>query len=281
VTPNPDGRLEMVAIGNSNQVSHAWQVSPGGSWTAWNPLSGQGLGVPRIVRNSTGQLEVFLVGTDSQIWHIKQTAALNWGGIWSPLGAKVATGLFVPPIMHVISNADGRLELFYQGTDAGLWHLWQMSPNGAWSQPARIGGTISLLALARGHDGIITAFVRAAGDGGLYYIRQTAAPDWGGRFTWITGGVSGSSLTAGINEGANMTGRIEVFYVGTGGDVRHVWQTNVATPNVWGSGSLGGNGIQKVHAANNADGRFELFVIASDSRPWHIWQTAPGNGWNY
>ncbi len=277
VLANPDGRLEVVGIGTGNQVSHIWQTSPSGPWSAWNGLGGQGIGVPRLIRNSTGQLEAFIVGTDSQIWHIKQTSALDWGHAWVGLGAKVDTGLFVPPIMDVIANPDGRLEIFYQGTDSALWHLWQTTPNGAWTQPSRIGGSISLLSLARAGNGAIYAFVRGS-DSNLYFIEQNSKLDWGGTFTRLAGGVAGSTLSAGTNK----DGRLEVFYVGTGTDVQHVWQPNAATPASWSAAaSLGGGGVQKVHVANNLDGRFELLVIGGDSYAWHIWQTAASNGWNY
>ena len=92
------------------------------------------------------------MGTDAAVWHIKQTGALDWGQAWESLGGVVLTGLFVPPILDVIPNGDGRLEVFVQGTDAALWHIWQNSPNGTngWSGWARIGGGISLISPAAG-----------------------------------------------------------------------------------------------------------------------------------
>jgi len=31
-----------------------------------------------------------------------------------------------------VSNPDGRIEVFYMGTDGVLYHNWQLVPNGKW-----------------------------------------------------------------------------------------------------------------------------------------------------
>jgi hypothetical protein len=279
VAVNGDGRLEVFALGVDNAIWHNWETSAGGSWSGWNSTGGVGVGVPRAVRNANGQLEVFVVGSDSAVWHIKQAGSLDWGKAWTSLGGKVLTGLFVPPILDVIPNGDGRLEVFAQGTDAGLYHIWQNAPNGStgWSAWARIGGVISLLSLARGGDGRLAAFVRG-GDSALYMIEQAGSLDWGGAFTRMGGSMAGTSFSA----GTNADGRLEVFWQGSDGSAQHIWQPNPhAPPTGWsGIASLGG-GIQKIKVANNGDGRFELAVIGMDSYAYHIWQTAPSNGWNY
>ena len=33
----------------------------------------------------------------------------------------------------VSRNQDGRLEVFVRGEDNHLWHIWQLQPNGDWS----------------------------------------------------------------------------------------------------------------------------------------------------
>ena len=231
----------------------------------------------RIARNANGSLQVLVVGNDAQIWTISQSNSADWNHAWTAVGGKVSTGFLVPPIMDVIANADGRLEVFYQGTDSALWHVWQTTPNGPWSAHARIGGTISLLSLARTGSGSIVAFTRGS-DSNLYAIEQAGSADWGGRFTLIANTVNGGSMSA----GTNADGRVEVFFVGHDSDVQHVWQQNATSPNVWsGASSLGGSSIQKVQVAKNSDGRFELITIGGDSFAYHIWQTSPSNGWNY
>jgi len=276
---NGDGRLEVFALGGGNAVYHNWETSPGGGWSGWNSMGGVAVGVPKVARNANGQLEVFVVGSDSAVWHIKQAGSADWGKAWVSLGGKVLTGLFVPPILDVIANADGRLEVFAQGTDAGLYHIWQQSPNGSsgWSSWAQIGGQISLLSLARAANGQLSAFVRG-GDGALYMIQQNNTLNWGGAWTRLGGSMAGTSFSAGVNA----DGRIEVFWQGSDNSAQHIWQNSPnAPPSGWsGIQSLGG-GIQKITVANNADGRFELAVVGMDSWVYHLWQTAPSNGWNY
>lgn len=279
VAANGDGRLEIVALGTDSSVFHIWETSPGGGWSQWASLGGKALGVPRIVRNANGQLEVFVIGTDAAVYHIRQTNALDWGKAWQSLGGKVLTGLFVPPIMDVIANADGRLELFVQGTDAALYHNWQNAPNGGtgWFGWQRIGGSISLLSLARDGAGRLAAFVRG-GDSALYMVQQTGALDWNGAYHRFGGVLAGTTLSAGTNQ----DGRMEVFCQGTDNAVYHIWQNapNAPPANWSGFQSLGG-AVQKLSVARNADGRFELIAIGMDSFAYHLWQTAPSNGWDY
>ncbi len=278
VATNSDGGLEIVALGTDNSVWHIWETSPGGGWSSWASLGGKALGVPRIVRNANGQLEVFVVGTDAAVYHIKQTNQLDCGNAWQSLGGKVLTGFFVPPIMDVIPNADGRLEVFVQGTDTALYHNWQNAPNGGtgWFGWQRIGGSISLLSLAKDGSGRLAAFVRG-GNSALYMIQQTAALDWGGAYHGFGGALAGSTLSAGTNQ----DGRMEVFCQGTDNGTYHVWQNAPnAGPNNWSAFQSLGGAIQKVAVARTADGRFELVAIGLDSWAYHLWQTAPSNGWD-
>ena len=46
-------------------------------------------------------------------------------------------GLMSDPAAAV--NIDGRLEVFARGADAGLWHKWQTSAGGSWSNRAPLG----------------------------------------------------------------------------------------------------------------------------------------------
>jgi hypothetical protein len=39
-------------------------------------------------------------------------------------------------------NLDGRIEVFLLGTDAKLYHRWQNTPDGAWSNWAGMGGML-------------------------------------------------------------------------------------------------------------------------------------------
>ena len=74
-------------------------------------------------------MEVFVAGTDDALFHIWQTAPdSGWSG-WDSLGGEPAQ----PPAIG--QNADGRLELFAIGRAMPneVWHRWQLTPGGAWS----------------------------------------------------------------------------------------------------------------------------------------------------
>lgn len=40
-------------------------------------------------------------------------------------------------------NADGRLELFYAGTNDVLYHVWQVAPSTTWSVQGALGGIVA------------------------------------------------------------------------------------------------------------------------------------------
>jgi hypothetical protein len=176
-------------------------------------------------------------------------------------------------LCSVQQNADGRLEAFAVGTDNGLWHIWETTPNGGWSGWASLGGVItSEPTVGRNADGRLEVFARGT-DNALWHIWQTAPRNgpWSG---WASlGGVITSEPKL-IND---PDGRLEVFARGTDNALWHIWQT--APSNGWSAwGSLGGVITSNVSIQRNADGRLEAFVRGTDSALWHIWQTTPGGG---
>ena len=183
---------------------------------------------------------------------------------WGSLG-----GVISMPV--VARNADGRLEVFVQGSDGALWHIWQTAPNNGWSGWASLGGWITQPVVGQNADGRLEVFARGS-DGALWHIWQTAPNNgWSG---WASLGGVISMPTV----GRNADGRLEVFAQGTDGALWHIWQT--APNNGWsGWASLGG-WITNPTVARNADGRLEVFVQGSDNALWHMWQTAPNNGWS-
>jgi FAD/FMN-containing dehydrogenase len=77
----------------------------------------------------------------------------------------------------------------------------------------------------------------------------------------------------------NRDGRIEVFAIGTGKELFHIWQTSPGGP-AWSDWADLGGGITKLASAVNADGRLEVFGIGIDTSLYHIWQTSPGGAWS-
>jgi acylphosphatase len=203
----------------------------------------------------------------------RELTADDIAGIQAVYGAKFRWasrgGAISMPVVG--RNADGRLEVFVQGTDGALWHIWQTAPNNGWSGWHSLGGWITQPVVANNADGRLEVFVRGS-DGALWHIWQTAPNgNWSG---WHSLGGVMSMPTVGRNK----DGRLEVFAQGTDGALWHIWQT-APNGNWSGWASLGG-WITNPTVANNADGRLEVFVQGSDNALWHIWQTAPSNGWS-
>jgi hypothetical protein len=267
---NADGRLEQFAIGNDQQVWHAWQTPTG--WSGWAPLGGRVSGRLAVGRNADGRLEVFAVGVSSGLWHIWQvspnagwSAPSDLGGRWSStIGAAVT------------SAPDGHQEVFVVGDRGGVYRIAQVAPNGGWGLVSALGGSHpSNSSIVAGHnaDGRIEVFSIADGHD-VVHAWQTAT-GWSG--TWSIGG----SMASGLSLVRNADGRLELFGVGTGGGVVHAWQ--VAANSAWsGFAPIGGPTADGSGSAvaMNADHRLEAFTTGSDGRVWHSWQAAPNSGWS-
>jgi len=305
VGKNDDGRLEAfvwtLGVDASKDLWHIWQTTPGGTWGNWYALSHPPTGLmlesnPIVVENDDGRLEVFATGADNAIWHIWQLATNGSWSNWNALGKPTNEGIRPPFSVHV--NDDGRLEAFAIGSDEALWHIWQLAPNGSWSnwnslnKPSGTGNITTPLA-SQNQDGRLEAFAIGS-DGALWHIWQTTpGGTWGNWFS--SGGPARSNPNrtyAFVRKNAD--GRLEVFLMietadepfGTNVNTTlwHIWQ--VAPNGSWsGWASLGSPTPTSVVSAptvrKNQDGHLEAFVISSDGALWHIWQTTPGGAWGH
>jgi len=249
VVQNDDGRLEVFATGPDNALWHIWQVAPNGSWSTWNSL-GKPAGTSYIMnpiasQNQDGRLEAFVFGSDNALWHIWQTTAGGSWGTWFSSGGLASSN---PAIYRpfVRKNDDGRLEIFVTietvdepfGTNptAALWHIWQVAPNGTWSNWASLGtpttGGLSGPSVRKNDDGRLEVFTIAS-DGALWHIWQTTTGGvWG---TWSSLGTPSGSVNAFGDPfvAENDDGRLEAFAVGSDGALWHTWQ--VSAGGHWGS----------------------------------------------
>src|ERR687898_2922632 len=160
---NQDGRLELVATtgedeGESGDVFHAWQETPGGDWSGWRVL-GQPSEVafpgPAVAAHADGRLHVAVAGWDRQVREIEQTAPDNG---WSEWGVVRPADLeFGRPALA--RNYDGRLEVFAVADQGGwaVWHAWQATPGGQWSGWRSFGppgsGASGMLTVGANDDG--------------------------------------------------------------------------------------------------------------------------------
>jgi acylphosphatase len=260
-TVNPDGRIEVFAIGTGGKLFHIWQTIPGGpTWSAWADLGG---GITKLATtvNSDGRIEVFAIGIGKELFHIWQATPGGpaWSA-WADLGGgitKLATSV----------NVDGRIEVFAIGLDQCLYHIWQMSPGGTWSPWAGLGGGITELATVLNRDGRIEVFAIGLGHE-LFHIWQTTAggPAWS---TWADLGGSNAKLATAVNK----DGRVEVFAIGLDKSLYHIWQTSPGGP--WSPWAGLGGGITELATALNRDGRIEVSAIGIGKELFHTWQMTP------
>jgi hypothetical protein len=287
VGQNSDGRLEVfvaVAGAQGPTLSHVWQNSPNGDWSAWASLGAppaQFLGATAVGRNADGRLEVFArVGlmSSGELWHIWQAPAGGWS-TWSNLGGGVGAH-----VLAVSPNQDGRLEVFAVTSVGTLETIWQTTPNGGWSGWADLGtpGGVSLtasLAIELNSNGTLEVFAVAT-DGALWHLWQTTPNgSWSG---WNGLGTPPGLTLGALAIGINQDGRLEVFAIAQNA-LWHRWQL---TPGgAWsGWSTLGAPaGVASLTAptvARNADGRLEVFAFGINDAVWHLWQTSPGGAWS-
>lgn len=258
---------------------------------------------PSVGKNDDGSLEAFVwtVGVDAakDLWHIGQTTTGGTWGDWSSLGHP-PTGLMLEGSPIVVQNDDGRLEVFATGSDNALWHIWQLEPNGSWSNWNSLGkptneGIRPLFSVHVNDDGRLEAFVlnNISSGNTLWHIWQVA-PN-GSWSTWASlGNPPGADIISPPLASQNKDGRLEAFAIDTNGALWHIWQT---TPGgTWGNWfSSGGPARSNPNRTSafirkNDDGRLEVFVmIESADEPfgtnvnttlWHIWQVAPNGTWS-
>jgi len=176
------------------------------------------------------------------------------------------------------SNADGRLEVFAQGTSGSLQTAYQTTVNGSWSGWFSLGGGVTgTPAVARNSDGRLQVFVRGSGDQALWTVAQTSANGgWGG---WTS---LGGSLTSNPVVARNTDGRLEVFVRGSDGRLyRQVQTTAGGGFGGWISfGSLVGGGLDDPQILPAADGRLQIVARGTTNRAlYHAKQTVASGGW--
>lgn len=249
-----------------------------------------------VAKHADGRLEAFVMdtGTSGGLWHSAQTSPGSVWNNWASLGAPAYTSNVntTPCEPAVAVNDDDRLEVFIIGSDGTLWHTWELTPGGAWSQWSSLGtspdmaGFISSLAVRVNADGRLEVFTISQYLGGpLWHIWQLAP---GGSWSnWESLGTplnNGNILYTAVGENAD--GRVEVFIIGSDTSLWHIWQLGEGSG--WGKWtSLGtppdvNNLATNCSVRKNDDGRMEVFVTSygPTNALWHIWQLTPGGGWS-
>jgi hypothetical protein len=74
-----------------------------------------------VFRDRSGRINIAAMGANGQLRIIVQSSA---NGTWLPAVFVGGSGV-TKPTLNV--NADGHVEAYFTGTDAGIYHSWQMA----------------------------------------------------------------------------------------------------------------------------------------------------------
>jgi hypothetical protein len=194
---------------------------------------------------------------------------------------------------RVAANADGRLEVFAEGegsTGPELWHVWQNpAPLSGWSGWDNLGSPpgqfMGYSTVGQNADGRLEVFTRVGlmSTGVVWHIWQNPTPATGWSSWGVLGSPPGGVAPRFLVVGQNADGRLELFVLGTTGDLWHIWQQPAPTGGWSGWGSLGappGASLISLALGRNADGRLEAVAVGTDGALWHIWQVSPNSGWS-
>ena len=248
------------------------QDRPGGD--GWRDLGGSLIGDVSAGVFADGRVAVFGLGRNGGVWQRVQTspgADESWTQ-WAMLGN--LTGLVGRPT--VTRSIDGRLEIFVRSGDGSLWHSWQTTPNGSWSDWTRRGdGCTTEVAAGLNADGRMELFVCGVG-GQVYHAYQRVVNGlWSGLEPLQLGKLFGNPAIS-----ANSDGRLEVAGRGLNGAI---WRVNQTAPNGgwtdW--SSLGGVLRSDPTIQRHTNGTLEIYASGLNNTAWHIWQQ-PGTptGWS-
>lgn len=177
----------------------------------------------------------------------------------------------------IVMASSGALEMFGVGTNTDVWDDYQTGPSSSWSGWTSFGqaNAVPGCAAAKDLNGSLEVFVVNGSSKNVMRKYQTIA---GGSWSnWVSLGGTGFTNLQAIND---LDGRIELFAIGTNGDVWHTWE---GTPN----GSWVGSWFDRVGqqikpgyvVARNLSGTLELFGVGNNGHVWHNWQTNAGSSW--
>jgi hypothetical protein len=231
-----------------------------------------------------GLLEVFyLPRLGPNLYHNFQEWTPNglvWHG-WRSRGWEQFHGQ-----LFMISNADGRLEVFARtppGTNIPLilGHAWQTVPNDSrsWSEWESMG-QLQVITAGQNADGRLELFGYSLSDNKIRHNWQQPPGPWAG---WHT--LSNLEFS-GLGCGRNGDGRLEIFatrQVSTGSyRMYHSWQLQPNGTTGWSRWeTLGGDWEEffSPSIATNADGRLQVFIVGKNDRLYSKWQL-PTGGWS-
>ncbi|MFF7655381.1 hypothetical protein ACFZCY_37065 [Streptomyces sp. NPDC007983] len=207
-------------------------------------------------------------GNDLQV--ITQTSINSGYGAPQTL----ATGIGDDPAATL--GADGRIYVFFPGTDNALWYLRNQDLQyETYNTAASLGGAI-FATPSPILDGGGRIVVAVKGSGETLYTNQQAAEN---STTWEGFSLNAPNVTSRPSVCLDAAGRVQVFYRSSDGSVRRVGQTD-DYDSFNAPVSLGAQIVWRPTCGLGQDGRINVFIKATDNALWVAVQTTE-NGTTY
>jgi len=304
---NIDGRLEVFYTDSKGNLWHNFQTKPQTiadqttlklPWFAEQTLANIKAKQFAVALNKDGRLELFYIDQNNNLTHIFQTVVPKLTpNTWNQWSAPTQFGVTAKTITAG-RNSDGRLEIFFTGTDKTLYHDWQTtpatlpndtvppSPNNPvrWNGATTLGKKIKAqqVAIGQNKDGRLEAFY--VGDNNdLYHVYQTQVitpPVTESASLWSAQSRISKISAKQVTAVADQAGILYALYVGlkNKADIAHQLKAPIVaqpqTLNQWNSGGSFPQSAKQIVAANNADGRPEFFCVGTNNQLTHFWTTA-------
>ncbi len=210
---------------NALYVKNGSENTSTGTWT-WSPstlLGGVLTSSPTATspNNSGSPIDVFFRGSDGDLWQMTCTynaISASWSVTSSArIGGQIASN--TGP--SVCSWGSSRLDVFVQGTDGILWHIWSTNAGTSWSSWQSLGGKLTSAPAATATGNQIGVFVRGT-DGAVWY-RHLSGTAWS---SWTS---VGGQVLAGTSPAAYNWGASEIGWFVTGTNQQLYWNYEAFT----------------------------------------------------
>jgi hypothetical protein len=253
-----DDRIQVFIRGGSNVLWSRLETRDGG-WGAWQQYTGLLVdGIPAPIRGKDGKVRGFYRTPSNNLEVITQTS-INSG--YGP-PQTLATGIGDDPAAAL--GADGRIYVFFPGTDDALWYLRNQDLQyETYTVASSLGGAIFATPspILDGGGRIVVA-VKGSGET-LYTIQQQSENS----ATWEPFSLNASNVTSRPSVCPDAAGRVQIFFRGVDGSVRRVGQSD--DYDSFGTAvSLGAQIVWRPTCGLGQDGRVNVFIKATDNALW-------------
>jgi hypothetical protein len=265
------GNLDLFGIG-SDHAAYYQSQPPGGAWSGWTQLGTNWVSSLSTALDASGNMNVFCIGKDNNVYCQSRSSSGAWSG-WVGL-----TQGYVSSISPVL-DAHGNLDLFAIGSDHNVYY--QSRSGGRWSGwNGLTSGYVSSISTILDGSGKLDVF-GIGSDQNVYYQSQSPSGAWSG---WIGTPTYATSIwlpltpitVSSISTIRDVHGNLDVFGIGSGGQVYYQTQSPGGSWSLWNGISGGANAIS---TSLDASGNLGLFVIGTDNAMYYQLQS-PGGAWS-